>query len=167
MTDAELQAIRDRWAKAAKGPWMWDVNKSCNQVLLESSGRYIVMGFRRMGMQGAQPEFVVDGCLDSAVELAVPRKSNHPNFNMDIIHPDAQAIANAPGDIAALLAEVRRLQAAEKVCELLCQNAGMHCSAMGKCAECGKETVHAIGLVCKSCIDKALRKWADGRNGNG
>lgn len=116
MTPAELQAIRDRWDKATPGPWLWDVNKSCKEIMLESSGRYIVMGFRRYGFGGAQPEFVVDGFTVSAVELAVPRKAHHPNFDMDIDHPDAQAIANAPGDIAALLAEVRRLQAAEKVC---------------------------------------------------
>ena len=135
MTEQQLQAIENRWAKAAKGPWMWDMNKSCKEIMLESSGRHVVMGFRRYGFGGAQPEFVVDGFLIPAVELAVPRKAHHPNFDMDIIHPDAQAIAHAPNDVAALLAEVRRLS--EQIGKMKSEACPpVHCPDGIKCSEC-------------------------------
>lgn len=109
MTPEQLQAIEDRWAKATRGPWHWDVNKSCKFVSLESRG-HVAMGFKRYGMGGAQPTFLGDYALEPAEMLAVPRKANHPNFDMDINHPTAQAIASAPTDIADLLEEVRRLR---------------------------------------------------------
>ena len=104
MTEQQLQAIEQRWAKATPGPWFWDVNKACREILLESVAHRVVMGFKRYGMGGAQPTFLGALEIEPAEILSVPRKPNHPNFDMDIIHPDAQAIANAPGDIAALLA---------------------------------------------------------------
>ena len=43
-------------------------------------------------------------------EFAVPRMAHHPDFDMDIDHPDAQAIAHAPADIAWLVQECERLR---------------------------------------------------------
>lgn len=117
MTPEQIQAIKDRWDKATPGPWHWDVNKSCKFVSLESNG-HVVMGFKRYGMGGAQPTFLGEYALEPAEMLAVPRKANHPNFDMDINHPNAQAIASAPSDIADLLAFIN--QQAENIEKLKC-----------------------------------------------
>lgn len=118
--DAKINEIAERWGRATPKPWRWDANRSCKFVSLESN-RYVVMGFKRYGTQGAQPAFISvdDGNIVPAMELAVPRKKNHPDFDMDIEHPDAQAIAKAPEDIDDLLQIVAVLRAeliAAKVC---------------------------------------------------
>lgn len=124
MTEQELLDIEKRWEKATPGPWMWDVNEACKSVHLTTthSGRYFVMGFRRWGMGGAQPIFQKFKKYFGPVnereslgisplkEFAVPRMKHHPDFDMDIDHPDAQAITHAPADVQALLEEVRRLK---------------------------------------------------------
>ena len=146
MTPEQLQAIEDRWAKATRGPWHWDVNKSCKFVSLESRG-HVAMGFKRYGMGGAQPTFLGDYALEPAEMLAVPRKANHPNFDMDINHPTAQAIASAPTDIADLLEEVRRLRA---------ENEQMRC-----CGNC-----HYFMRNPKNCAGCATgSKWEAADNG--
>ena len=135
MTESELQAIEQRWAMATPGPWFWDVNKACREILLESAANRVVMGFKRYGMGGAQPTFLGALEIEPAETLAVPRKAHHPNFDMDIIHPDAQAIASAPADIAALLAEVERLnERIEKMKSEACPP--VHCMDGIKCSEC-------------------------------
>ena len=114
MTEQELQAIEERWGKAQKGPWMWDVNAACHQAHLTTthSGRIFILGFQRWGFHSAQPMFqdYQKGIVEPLKRWAKARFSHHPDFDMDIDHPDAQAIASAPTDIAALLEEVRRLR---------------------------------------------------------
>jgi hypothetical protein len=59
----------------------------------------IVMAFRRMGTQGAQPQFRdADGLLVDA------GRENINDF------PDAELIAHAPADLAALLTFARRVE---------------------------------------------------------
>lgn len=151
MTEEELQAIEERWAKATPGPWMWDVNTSCKQVHLETthSGRIYVLWFRRYGMQGAQPMFQHDGFIYGVEKFAVPRAKHHPDFDMDIDHPDAQAIVSAPTDISALLAEVRRLNRMVDV--LVDAHVG-----------CNIPESQRIPERCKqACTDKCLREWVE------
>ncbi|GED14828.1 hypothetical protein [Aneurinibacillus migulanus] len=124
MTEQELQEIQNRWAAATPGPWRWDVNKTDKLVHLSTthSGRYHVMQFRRYGMQGAQPMFQKYEKYEGPVtergsegmhkveDFAIPRVSHMTKYGLDINHPDAQAIANAPEDVRKLIKEVKRLQ---------------------------------------------------------
>lgn len=54
-----LDEIKARAAAATPGPWMWEGNTDTRQISLATKywGRWVVMGFRRWGMQGAQPMF--------------------------------------------------------------------------------------------------------------
>lgn len=119
----KIKEIEQRLNKATPGPWQWDVNIACKTAHLETthSGMYFVLGFQRWGMQSAQPEFQKFKNYEGPVEergslgtypikeFAVPRMAHHPDFDMDINHPDAQLIAHAPEDIKYLLGEIKRL----------------------------------------------------------
>lgn len=109
-----LSEIEARWAKGKQGPWMWDVNKATHSAHLTTthSGRIYIMGFRRWGTQRAQPIFqdYERGITEPLSKWAVPRMAHHPDFDMDIDHPDAQKIAAAPSDIAWLIQQVRGLR---------------------------------------------------------
>lgn len=50
-----LQPLKDRLAAATPGPWHW---RNTQDVYLMGASTRVVMGFTRMGMQGAQPQFV-------------------------------------------------------------------------------------------------------------
>ena len=67
--------------------------------------------------------------------------------------------------VIALLAEVRRLQLAEKVCKLMQKNRGGHYCVVSKCDNCHTEEVGNAGDVCWTCIDKALKEWEAAGNG--
>ena len=67
--------------------------------------------------------------------------------------------------VIALLAEVRRLQLAEKVCKLMQKNRGGHYCVVSKCDNCHTEEVGNAGEVCWTCIDKALKEWEAAGNG--
>ena len=88
--DEFLAPIRERLAAATPGPWYW---RNTQDVYLMGAKSRAVMGFTRMGMQGAQPQFVnSDGLfIDAGKE------------NLHAI-PDAEFIAHAPTDTARLLA---------------------------------------------------------------
>lgn len=135
-----LDAIRARAEAATPGPWGWFGNVDNAHLYLATRrwGRHYVMGFRRLGMQGAQPEFVsgrtwrknADGSVDfgtvgsgivpgarlARYEVApdATKRSDPRVYRGDITgfhNPDAEFIANARQDIADLLAEVDRLRA--------------------------------------------------------
>ena len=72
---------------------------------------------------------------------------------------DGITVSYALIDIAALLAEVRRLQLAEKVCKLMQKNRGGHYCVVSKCDNCHTEEVGNAGEVCWQCIEKALKEW--------
>lgn len=52
-----------------KGPWAWMGNQHGLYLATTHSGRQYVMGFRRMGMQNAQPVFLVKDRLVPASDL--------------------------------------------------------------------------------------------------
>lgn len=56
---AALKEIREREQQATPGPWGWFGNTDQHNVYLATRqwGRFIVMGFRRWGTQGARPMF--------------------------------------------------------------------------------------------------------------
>lgn len=98
MTDIDLAAIRARAEAATEGPWYW---RNTMDVLLLGARSKLVMGFRRFGMNGAQPEFRNS---DNLMEPA--GKANIYDY------PDAEFIAHAREDVPALLALVEQQQAA-------------------------------------------------------
>lgn len=119
----DLDAIKARLDAASPGPWRWYGNTRYTMYLVRwgDCGWEIVMSQTRKGMHDAALQFNTDGRLVRADTLAVyevcrdatsaddPRVYRHDI--VDIRHPDADLIAHAPTDIAALIAEVERLRA--------------------------------------------------------
>lgn len=95
-----LSEIEARLAAATPGPWWW---RNTSEPYLQGARTRIVMAFRRMGTQGAQPQF-----RDEHGLLVDSGKANINDF------PDATLIAHAPSDIAALLLAVKAVQAARR-----------------------------------------------------
>lgn len=91
MTDEELAAIQDRLTKATPGPWVHGQN-----------GGYVILGYKpekkRIDGYGADDHVCV---LDDG--------DHHQYRSEDEQLANAAFIANAPTDIARLLAEVERL----------------------------------------------------------
>ena len=98
-------------SRSTPGLWQWRVVDG-SRVMLGTEGRgfIFVMGFKRLGMQSAQPIFQVDGddcdqachgCgrMTPAMELAAPFDHNGVGF-LDL--PDARLIAVAPDLLEAL-----------------------------------------------------------------
>lgn len=114
------------------GPWGWFGNEHGFYLATPDRGRQYVMGFRRMGMRGAQPTFQKDGRMVLAQELVrfevdpsvigmEAGKAAESVYRYDIIdidHPDAQLIAAAPETAAEL--ERAREDIAELVGALTC-----------------------------------------------
>lgn len=88
-----LEEIRARWEKVTPGPWRW--SNTSSEAYLFGARSLVVMAFKRMGMNGAQPVFRREDNI-----LYPAGKENINAF------PDAQAIATAPEDIAFLLAKL-------------------------------------------------------------
>jgi hypothetical protein len=108
-----IDDIRARWAAATRGPWAWRGNKDSKTIdLLSARSAWgdVVLDFQRWGLQGARPCFNTDGLIVRPDWIMGP--PHHPWEIVGIDHPDAIAIAAAPADVAALLAEVDRLRAA-------------------------------------------------------
>ena len=122
LTDADLDALLAKAEAATPGPWMWDGNKDGGgkYVNLTTVGRGVstVMGFKRLGMSGAQPVFYdrteddragpwLNGTVRTAMDVAVPEK----DYRGDIDHldnADARWIAAAdPSTVRSLIADLR------------------------------------------------------------
>ena len=117
-----LKEIRDRAAAATPGPWQWFGNWDFREVYLATVnyGRRYVLGFRRWGMQGAQPVFRSkpgDGAtLQTASEVPVSEvcrsatsRDDHRVYRGDLVgfrNADAEFIANARQDVDDLLAMI-------------------------------------------------------------
>jgi len=126
ITEERINEIRARLNAATPGPWEWDVNSAHRQAMLMTthSGRYIVMGFRRWGTQGAAPVFqvyerykgdVIDrGSLGLAradiLLKSMPGREHHVGYDDYIDHPDAELIAHAYQDIQELLEYIDELE---------------------------------------------------------
>lgn len=96
------EAVREALAKATGGRWYW--RNTSLDVYLQGAGTRIVMGFKRRGMNGAQPEF-----LNPTTHLLDPVGGRNINE-----YPDARLIASAPVWLADLC---DRLDAAEAAIE--------------------------------------------------
>jgi hypothetical protein len=104
----DVAAIRARLEKAIPGPWRWEANlKSRSIELCGGRPRFdlTVMNFVRWGMGGAKPRFQTDGLMVGADKYThpVPGREHHEDWFRGIAHPDADLIAHAPTDLAALL----------------------------------------------------------------
>ncbi|GEM48812.1 hypothetical protein [Deinococcus cellulosilyticus] len=117
----EIQAIKDRWSKATKGPWQWsgyvsrDSLKQTDINLTTTwGGRRVVMMFERVGFRDAQPWFQPqpgDLGMQPGRDLVKQDPETGSGHISGINHPDAEAIAHAPEDVRMLLQEVDRLRA--------------------------------------------------------
>ncbi|MEV4179896.1 hypothetical protein AB0J28_00435 [Streptosporangium canum] len=125
---AEIRAALDA---VPAPPWHWigDTKHSGPMLATKHSGWIYVMGFKRLGTQGAQPAFPVRGvdgylvitpCRDienrdlktvDAKKVAIPRASYDPDTVRGIDNPVAQWIEHSPQYAAELLAEVEELRA--------------------------------------------------------
>ena len=124
-----LKEIRDRAAAATPGPWQWFGNWDFREVYLATVnyGRRYVLGFRRWGMQGAQPVFRSkpgDGAtLQTASEVPIfevcrsaTSRDDQRVYRGDLVgfrNADAEFIASARQDVDDLLA---RIDAVEAIC---------------------------------------------------
>ncbi len=109
-----VSEITDRWQKATQGPWFWgSYSDSPPRLMGRQAPQYYVMGFTRMGMQGAAPLFRSHDDID-----IMKRFDEYPLFGTveydsrfnGIDNPDAQAIAHSPEDIRILLKRVKDLE---------------------------------------------------------
>jgi len=112
--------------KGTKGPWRWFGSRYQGVYLATPDrGRQYVMSFRRYGMQGAEPEFNVDGFLVGASELVQfevgdgkargfkQGKTNRSVYRSDvrgIDHPDARLIKSAPTLLNACMVALETLE---------------------------------------------------------
>jgi hypothetical protein len=120
-----IEQIRKRAAAATPGPWAWVGNTDVHDIYLGTiqRGRRVVMGFRRWGMQRAQPTFssAPEGLalLVRASEIpvfevapAATERTDPKVYRADLRglrNPDAVFIAAARADVDYLLSEVDRL----------------------------------------------------------
>lgn len=118
-TPLDLGPIKEREARAMRGPWRWEINLSSRIVkLCGGQPRYdkTVMDFVRWGMNGAAPRFLRDDgghlLLTHAKEMTAPvaGREHHENWFRRLVHPDAEFLEHARTDIPLLVAEVERLR---------------------------------------------------------
>lgn len=161
LTDEQLQAIKEREAKATPGPWRWFGNADVHTVYLATAhfGRLTVMSFRRWGLQNAQPMFATDrtwkpnpqsgddfgacGRMEMAARLVryevapdAPDRTHPDVYRADlngIKNPDAEFIAAARQDVPALLAEVERLRTQLAAVEKFCAARAEYITAINNC----------------------------------
>jgi len=105
--------------KPTPGPWQWMGSDLGGLYLATThSGRIYVMGFKRRGMNGAEPMFQVGGRMVPASELVafdvgdgtargfVEGKADPSVYRYDVAfidHPNARLIAAAPSLLDALI----------------------------------------------------------------
>lgn len=109
-----------RLAEAAtRGQWRWRLNRTCREVVLESTcrGYEVVIDFARWGMNGAKPRFrkQTDAgiLMTPAEEFAadVPGREHHSHWHQTLNHPDAAHIAACcPDVVLSLLREIELLR---------------------------------------------------------
>lgn len=119
-TQQKLEEIRQRAAARTPGKWRWFGNVKTRTIHLatEQFGRLYVLGFKRWGLQGAQPVFAKregtnGGILFPATEFGEP--DHNGDFTLD--HPDAISIQEAPTDVDFLLGLVDDMAASMRELE--------------------------------------------------
>jgi hypothetical protein len=127
ITDEELSELERLLGEATPGPVAWMGNGQHDIYLATThSGRIYVMGFKRMGIQGAQPMFPKDGRMapasdmlkfdvgDPSVTGIAAAKTNGSVYRYDvrdIDNPEARLLVAARNALPRLLAEVKRARA--------------------------------------------------------
>lgn len=117
----DLDALELKAKAATKGPRGWFGNLSHKHIYLatRNNGRQYIMGFRRWGMQGAQPLFrkqftSVTGkpavIMTDASELAV-KEADYRDDIARIDNPDAEFIAACDPDTVLELIRLARAAA--------------------------------------------------------
>jgi len=140
-----LAEIEARAAAATDGPWRWCGNVDyAGRVELMSfiSGRPVVMGFKRAGMQGAEPYFFDrdpddehrgwGGKFRAARDIAV-REVDYRGDIVALDNADAEFIAQSRADIDWLLAEVNRLRDEKAELGRIAKNIDGECSLVKNC----------------------------------
>ncbi len=113
MSDEQLAAIEHRWAAATPGPWRWRHEQFNATKPKRKDGRWLQL---LTGPVEGRSAGLPDACRDAwdyphVLSIGWAQLKRATAFNMGVISPaDQDAIAHAPTDVAALLAEVRRLR---------------------------------------------------------
>lgn len=111
-----MQRLREVAERATPGPWRWWGQTRGPMSLVSKMpgmGTPFVMGFKRLGMQEAQPTFATErniserkcGLMTPASELAV-REASYRDDIRAIDNPDAEFIAMFDPDVALKLLAV-------------------------------------------------------------
>lgn len=118
MTPERHAEIEAALAAIPAPPWQWigDCRRDGPVLATTHSGWVYVMGFDRLGMQGAQPSFPVGkmdggGLITPAAELAVARDPDAPGPIRDIDNPVARWLRHSGQYAQELLAELGWLAA--------------------------------------------------------
>lgn len=94
--------------KFTPGPWAWfgNIKHDGPYLATVNRGRTFVMGFKRLGMRSAQPQFRIDSLLVDGADLAIyevcrdaTKADDERVYRHDIVGfraPDAYLIAAAP-----------------------------------------------------------------------
>jgi hypothetical protein len=122
----DIDALRALLEKATKGPVAWMGGPHNIYFATTHSGRIFIMGFKRMGINGAQPVFPVNGRLVPASDMlkfdvgdpsvtgmaAAKADSSVYRYDIrDIDNPEAQLLVAARNALPALLDELEGLRA--------------------------------------------------------
>lgn len=108
----ELERLHEA---ATPEPWKWVVNLSARSISIESKC-FLVMGFTRWGMDGAQPQFRRRYEMVKASELtvSVEGREHHERWFRALNHPDAAVTTAARNALPALLRLARRARRLEE-----------------------------------------------------
>ena len=100
MTEQQLAEIEQRWAKATPGPWKHEDRPGAEQAIValtmddENQRNHVEFTYKK----GTRETILITPWVQFAYEEYTERMKN-----------TCDAVANAPTDVQALLAEVRRL----------------------------------------------------------
>jgi len=126
-----IKADREAGTSPDCGSWAWFGGRDDLYLATQNRGRQYVMGFKRKGLNSAQPTFQVKGIMYGAIDnltayevgdgLARGQKEANADksvYRMDISgidHPDARRIARVPDMEARILADAEALKAAGRL----------------------------------------------------
>ncbi|MBJ6362123.1 hypothetical protein ACFOQM_12555 [Paenibacillus sp. GCM10012307] len=109
------EEIEKALAAATPGPWYWNGYMKSKYVDLcaRHSGQPTVMSFNRWGMGGAAPSFRTEDGMKRIDEPGMVRfrQEHRKNEFVEVNHPDAHIIANAPTWLRQLLDELAAKEA--------------------------------------------------------